>query len=158
MIITPKAAGMHSIAPRDVIYPYSRNENMQMMSEYFAATKYAPGLLVHWHKSSIKISAGFGDKLNWHYPYLTICRAMWGTWQQRTNITEGDCQWSVSTFCVWFIPSWIIHSETLTKVHNHLNSVKGSRPFLSFNSDNNGIFESIYFHTGKRDFASRGIL
>lgn len=78
---------MHSITPHHVIYPYSRNGNMQIV---FCSLKYAPGLLVQWHKSSIKISAGFGDKLNWHYPYLTICRAVWGTSQQRTNITEGD--------------------------------------------------------------------
>lgn len=57
---------------------------------------------------------------------------------------------SCALVCVC-IPSWISHFETLTKVHKHLNRVKGNSPSFGLSAvthSNSSVFQSIYFHRG----------
>lgn len=95
----PKAAGLHSITPHHVIYPYRRNGNMQILIESNPAPIDAPKLFVQWHKSSIKISAGLSEEAKLAFSHSGV--------HHNKEQTPLRVMMRLCSLLKW-IPSWII--------------------------------------------------
>lgn len=83
---------------------------MQIVST-FSQHQYASRLLVQWHKSSIKIPAGFGDKLNWHHllRYVEPCGVHHNKEQTSLRVAASEasfnscvtCEGRRASMCTW---------------------------------------------------------